>query len=49
MQGGGLVLSFPTRPPTASFIPKSEVVLGISGKITYLRSWLVLSPALLQV
>ncbi|CAE6442677.1 unnamed protein product [Rhizoctonia solani] len=31
--GGGLVLSFPTRPPTASFIPKSEIVLGISGVI----------------
>ncbi|KAH7332764.1 alpha beta-hydrolase [Rhizoctonia solani] len=31
--GGGLVLSFPTRPPTASFIPKSETVLGISGII----------------
>ncbi|KAF8700029.1 Lysophospholipase, partial [Rhizoctonia solani] len=31
--GGGLVLSFPTRPPTAPFIPKSETVLGLSGVI----------------
>ncbi|KAL5637761.1 hypothetical protein ACGC1H_002129 [Rhizoctonia solani] len=31
--GGGLVLSFPTRPPTAPFVPKSETVLGLSGII----------------
>ncbi|KAG8739600.1 hypothetical protein FRC10_005401 [Ceratobasidium sp. 414] len=29
--GGGLSLSFPTRPPKSPFIPKSEVVLGLSG------------------
>ncbi|KAG9121267.1 hypothetical protein FRC07_002853, partial [Ceratobasidium sp. 392] len=31
--GGGLALSFPTRPPKAPFVPKSEVVLGLSGVI----------------
>ncbi|QRW10594.1 alpha/beta hydrolase family protein [Ceratobasidium sp. AG-Ba] len=31
--GGGLALSFPTRPPKAPFIPKSDVVLGLSGVI----------------
>ncbi|KAG8782197.1 hypothetical protein FRC12_021077 [Ceratobasidium sp. 428] len=31
LKGGGLALSFPTRPPKAPFIPKSEVVLGLSG------------------
>ncbi|KAG8699908.1 hypothetical protein FRC08_005042 [Ceratobasidium sp. 394] len=31
--GGGLSLSFPTRPPKSPFIPKSEVVLGLSGVI----------------
>ncbi|KAG8720944.1 hypothetical protein FRC09_008715 [Ceratobasidium sp. 395] len=31
--GGGLALSFPTRPPKAPFVPKSEVVIGLSGII----------------